>query len=126
MSNVATKNLILSQPKSGTTEVKSKPVLASEIKNYESTTVVSIEIPGVDPSTVEVHCENNLLQVTCEKGEFVHTVGPAVDTSKIKAEIQWGLLTLTVPAPVVPPSLNIKVNIHDPIKKAPSKFTKED
>lgn len=127
MSTVSTKNLILSQPKSGTApEVVSIPVLANEISHDDSCTTIKVEIPGIDPSTVEVECENNVLQVHCEKGKFTHTVSPTVDTSKIKADIQWGLLTLVIPAPPAPVAHSIKVSVHDAIKSAKSRFTSED
>jgi HSP20 family molecular chaperone IbpA len=129
MSNVATKNLILSQPKSGTTEEHSSPVLKNEISQNESSTIIKVEVPGIDPSTVDVECENNILRVNCEKGEFVYSVEPTVDTSKIKADIQWGLLTVTIPAPPAPVSRSIKVSIHDAVKAAAStktKFTSEE
>jgi HSP20 family molecular chaperone IbpA len=131
MSNVITKNLILSQPKSGVgSDVKAVPSLTSEISHDDSSTTIKVEVPGVDPSTVRVECENNILHVGCEKGSFVYSVDPTVDTSKIKADIQWGLLTLTVPAPPAPVSHSIKVSVHDTVKSAPtksvSKFTSEE
>lgn len=126
MSSVTTKNLILSQRKPTVSGVETAPALVNQISQNNSSTTIKVEIPGVDPSTVEVECENNILRVSCAKGEFVYSVEPTVDTSKIKAEIQWGLLTLTIPAPPAPSAHSIKVSIHDAIKSAKSKFTSED
>jgi len=46
-------------------------------------------------------------------------VDPTVDPAKIKADILWGMLTLSVPIPEPPVSRTIKVGIHDtaPVKK---------
>ena len=126
MSTVSAKNLILSQPKTSQTEPAPTSVLTHTLSTDDSTITIKIEIPGVDPSTVDVECEGTLLQVSCERGEFVHPLDPTIDTSEIKADIQWGLLTLTIPMPAPPVSRSIKVSVHDAVKKAPSKFTKEE
>lgn len=75
------------------------------------------EIPGVKPEDVRVSFENNILtisgtkeQVAEEKAEKVHryertygeftrtfTLPATVDASKIKAVVEQGLLTLTLP-----------------------------
>lgn len=129
MSSTTTKNIILSQPKTGSFDVKSTTViLPNTISHNEDCTVIKVEIPGVDPSTVEVSCESNTLQVQCESGSFTHSVNPTIDTSKIKADIQWGMLTLSIPVPPQPVARSIKINFHDaaPVKKPAAKFTPED
>jgi HSP20 family molecular chaperone IbpA len=128
---VFARNLTSAQPHLGTdADVKSAIPLKNEIIHNESGTTIKVEIPGVDPSTVEVDCKSNILTVSCELGEFIYSVDPTIDTLKIKADAQWGLLTVTVPSAPVPASRSIKVNIHDAVKTAPSKtpakFTKED
>lgn len=92
----------------------------------ETATVIKVEIPGVDPSTVDVQFEGNTLFIKCERGELNLPVNPTIDTSKIKADILWGMLTLTVPLPAPPEAHSIKVSVHDAVKKAPTKFTEED
>lgn len=129
MSNVATKNLILSQPKASPNEVVAVPSLKGETLVDDSSVTIKIEVPGVDPSTVNVDCENYILCVSCEKGAFTYSVKPTVDTSKIKADIKWGLLTISIPEPPAPVSRSISVNIHDSAKNSSSaktKFTSED
>ena len=93
----------------------------------EENTVIKVEIPGVDPSTVEVSCESNILQVHCERGSFTYSVDPTIDTSKIKADIQWGMLTLSIPVPPQPVARSIKINFHDaaPVKKPAAKVSEE-
>jgi HSP20 family molecular chaperone IbpA len=87
----------------------------------ETHTEVQIEIPGVDPSTVSIHCEGTVLEVSCPKGSVNVPINALSDASKIEADIQWGMLTLRVPLPPEPVSRNIKVNVVDAVKKAPHK-----
>ena len=122
MSNTLTKSLILNHPKSGQT-VESSTVLLTQTSshNEDGSIVVSVEIPGVDPSTVEVSCESNILKINCPKGEATLSVAPGTEVSEIKAEILWGLLTLVVPPAAAPSVQTIKVNLLDTVKKAPVK-----
>ena len=122
MSNTLTKSLILSHPKSGQIVENTATVLTQTTShNVDESTVVTVEIPGVDPSTVEVSCESNILKITCPKGEATLSVAPGTEVSEIKAEILWGLLTLTIPPAAVPSVQTIKVNLLDAVKKAPVK-----
>jgi HSP20 family molecular chaperone IbpA len=89
--------------------------------NEDESSVITVEIPGVDPSTVEVSCESNILKITCPRGEATLSVAPGTDISEIKAEILWGLLTLTIPPAAAPSVQTIKVNLLDAVKKAPVK-----
>ena len=122
MSNTLTKNLILNHPKSGQTVENSTVLLTqTSFHNEDGSVVVSVEIPGVDPSTVEVSCESNILKITCPKGEATLSVAPGTEVSEIKAEILWGLLTLVIPPAAAPAVQTIKVNLLDTVKKAPVK-----
>ena len=94
-------------------------------------TIVEIEVPGVDPSTIDVNCEGTSLVVSCKRGQLAIPIDPAVDTSKISADILWGMLTLTIPAPPVPVAQSIKVNVVGQTHAAKktntaSKFTSTD
>jgi HSP20 family molecular chaperone IbpA len=130
MSNAA-KNLLLSQPKSGQTDGPSVITLPHKThstvsENGASLSVTEVEIPGVDPSTVEVLAEGNNITVSCGKGYATISLPQGTDTSKADADILWGVLTLTVPLPELPAPRSIKVNIKDAVKKAPTKFTSEE
>lgn len=126
MSQVVNKSLLLSQPKSIQGEGPVIVTLPHTSTLTESATEIKVEIPGVDPSTVGVNFEDNTLFIKCERGELTLPVNPTIDTTKIKADILWGMLTLTVPLPAPPESRSIKVSVHDTVKKAPTKFTDED
>lgn len=127
MSNVLTKNLVLSQPKAGLGESgPTTPTLVHTSSSTEDSTVVKVEIPGIDPSTVEVDFVGNTLHVKCESGELTLPLNSNTETSKITAEILWGLLTLTIPTPAPPATGSIKVSIKDAVKKAPAKSTEDE
>ena len=120
MSNTSSKNILLSQSKIGQSEGSYIPALAHTSTHGETTTEVKVEIPGINPATVLVGLDNNTIHIHCAKGELTISVNPAVDTSKIKADIMWGMLTLIVPGPDPPASRSIKVSVHDaaPAKKS--------
>lgn len=126
MSNVSTKSLILSQPKVSQTETISAPTLPFTSVTFDNYTETKVEIPGVDPSEVCVDFEAGALSVECARGVLVVPLDSTVDPSKIKADIQWGMLTLTVPLPDIPASRSIKVSVHDVPKKTSTKFTVEE
>ncbi len=121
MSSTTTKNILLSQPKIGNGSESASTQLTHSVIEKDSETVVEIEIPGVDPSTVEVQCENNTLSVSCPRGQMSAPVDPTSDISKIKADIQWGLLTLRIPLPEAPQARVIKVSVHDFTEKTVQK-----
>jgi HSP20 family molecular chaperone IbpA len=123
MSSTSTRNLVLSQPKAGQGEGIQVTTLPHTSVQTATTTEVKVEVPGIDPSMISVGFESNLLQVHCDRGELTLPVGPTVDVSKIKADVIWGLLTLSIPLPEAPESRVIKVSIHDasPAKKPVAK-----
>lgn len=113
MADTNTKNIILSQSKVGQGDDTRIPTLSHTVIRNETSIEVKVEVPGVDPNSIVVGFENNQIQVQCERGSFSLSVDPTIDTSKIKADIMWGMLTLQVPLPEPPVSRSIKVNIHD-------------
>ena len=121
MASVATKSLILSQPKANQTEVNSTPVLPFSTSTSESYVETRVEIPGVDPSTVSVDFEDGAIFVRCERGVLAIPVEATVNPSKIKADILWGMLTVSVPLPDPPAPRSIKVSLHDAVKATPNK-----
>jgi HSP20 family molecular chaperone IbpA len=130
MANVSTKSLILSQPKANQTETIAAPTLPYTSATTETSTQTKVEIPGVDPSTVNVDFEGGAIFIQCERGVLTIPVDPTIDVVKIKADILWGMLTVDVPLPKPPVSRSIKVSVSDTLKHASSKnqskFTDED
>ena len=93
MSSTTTKNLLLSQPKAGQFEGVPVTYLTHSVEHKNDHTEIRVEIPGIDPSTVNVEFDNNTLHVECARGVLTLPVDLTVDTSKIKADIVWGMLT---------------------------------
>ena len=110
---------MLSQHKIGQNDEVEVLTLPHTATKTAATTEVKVEVPGIDPSTIEVGFVNNQLQIHCENGSLSIPVDPTVDTSKIKADILWGLLTIVIPLPEAPEARSIKVSIHEaaPAKK---------
>lgn len=131
MSNAA-KNLLLSQPKAGLIEGNHVMTLPHKLRTEvgekgSEITVAEIEIPGVDPSTVDVISEGSTVVISCAKGSATVPFPAGTDVGKITANIQWGVLTLTAPLPELPAPRAIKVGITEtPSKKASAKVTDED
>ena len=125
MSSTLTKNIVLSQQKAGSNgDVVTPPTLNHDVSRGEKETVLSVEIPGVDPSTVNVSCEGSILKVECPRGVLTHAVDLTTNVSNISADIQWGLLTLKIPNPPAPKTHAIKVSVHDAVKSAPASKAK--
>jgi len=127
MSNTTAKNLLLSQAKLG--QFETVPVTAPTYTTVtdETSTTIKVEVPGIDPATVGVSCSDNKLFISCERGDLAFPLDATTDFSKVSADIQWGMLTIEIPAPPSPETRSIRVNIHDaPAAKttAKPKFTK--
>lgn len=121
MSNTTTKNILLSQIKAGQGDTTYTPSLTHNTTTTDSHTEIRIEIPGVDPSTVSIQCEGTTLVVSSPTGTVTQSINVLSDSSKIEAEILWGMLTVKIPLPPEPVSRDIKVNVLDVVKKAPHK-----
>jgi HSP20 family protein len=90
---------------------------AVDIYEKDGNIVLKAELPGIDPKTVDVRVENNVLTLRGERkfeeevkkddfhrverayGTFTRsfTLPALVDTDKIKAEFKDGVLKLTIP-----------------------------
>jgi hypothetical protein len=114
MSNVSAKNIILSQSKIGIQNEGNLGVLTHRTTVEEDRIIINIEVPGVDPQEIAVHCDSTLLYVECPRGQTSISIDPGLDTGEINADVKWGLLTLQIPRRA---SRAVKVHIHDFIEK---------
>lgn len=98
MASTSAKNILLSQAKVGQIQEEGAPAqLNYHMLLEDEEMVIKVEIPGVDPSKVLVHCDASILYVDCERGTMTLPIEASLDTNDIKADIHWGLLTLRVP-----------------------------
>src|SRR6185295_3940771 len=90
---------------------------AADIYESENELVVNLDLPGVDPKTVDVHVENSVLTIRGERsfdekqnkenfhrversyGPFARsfTLSRPVDSDKISANYKAGVLSITLP-----------------------------
>jgi HSP20 family molecular chaperone IbpA len=126
MSSTTVKNICLSQIKIGQITEPREVTLTHDSTQTDTEIVVSIEVPGVDPSTIDIQCEQNTLHVSCARGTLMLPVDPTSDSSKITADIQWGMLTVRIPLPKPAPTHAIKLNVLDAAKKVAAKPTHKE
>ena len=92
------------------------PVIPMDAVRHGDRVFISFDLPGVDPERVDLTVERNVLTVTAErhagvqegdqvladerpKGAFSRRVllGETLDTSKLEAAYDHGVLTVTIP-----------------------------
>lgn len=93
-----------------------RPVLAMDAYRHGDQFVVHFDMPGVDPSTIELTVEKNVLTLSAERswqpaegdqvvvaerpqGRFSRQLflGEGLDPDRIEANCDHGVLTLTIP-----------------------------
>ena len=58
---------------------------------------VEVEVPGVEPSDVEIRMEGRSLSVSTPRGFSHFTIGQRIDPDNAEAELKNGLLRITIP-----------------------------
>ena len=103
---------------------------AVDVKENQSELRVEVELPGINPSQVEITAENGILTIRGEKeserkegeedhfhlvertyGSFIRTfqLPQGVDESKIGAEFENGVLAIRVPKAALPQPRRIEI-----------------
>lgn len=72
-------------------------ILNHHVKSEENSTIVEIEVPGVDPSEVKVRIEGRSLSVETPKGNSYITIGQRLSSEEATASLKHGLLTISIP-----------------------------
>ena len=86
----------------------------TDIKDSGDVYTVAIELPGYKKGDVKVELNDNLLTVTAEKEDKTtykntFSIKSDVDTKSIVADLEYGILTLTLPKKEVSKPRKIKV-----------------
>ena len=86
----------------------------TDIKDSGDVYTVAIELPGYKKGDVKVELNDNLLTVTAEKEDKTtykntFSIKSDVDTKSILADLEYGILTLTLPKKEVSKPRKIKV-----------------
>lgn len=100
----------------GTSSRRQPPLMAMDAYRAGDEVTVRFDLPGIDPDSIDVTVEKNQLIVSAERswqpgedvqivaserpqGSFSRTMflGDGLDTERIDADYQHGVLTLTIP-----------------------------
>jgi HSP20 family protein len=98
------------------TEQLTRTAMAMDAYRHGETFVVHFDLPGVDPSSIDLEVERNVLTISAERSwrpvdgdevvaaERTHgsfrrqlLIGDGLDTEKMHATYEHGVLTLTIP-----------------------------
>jgi hypothetical protein len=58
---------------------------------------VEVEVPGVNPEDISVKLEGRQLTVTTPRGNLMVPLGTRIDSSRAKANVKNGMLTVSIP-----------------------------
>jgi HSP20 family molecular chaperone IbpA len=67
------------------------------VLSEEDSSVVEVEVPGVEPADVKVKLEGRQLSVDTPKGSVFFSLGTRIDASNATANLKHGLLTIKIP-----------------------------
>ena len=113
-----------------------QPSFPMDAYRHGDTIVVHFDLPGVDPSSIDIEYERQTLTVTAERswrptegdqllaterihGKFERQIllGEGLDTERLKANYEQGVLTVTIPVAEKAKPRKIDVEITDSHQK---------
>jgi HSP20 family molecular chaperone IbpA len=83
--------------------------LSFTIEAIDEGVLLLVEVPGVDPESIEMEAYSGSIRIQCERGELEYPVEASLDLSKIDVSVRWGMLEVVIPRRVSRP-LKIKLN----------------
>jgi HSP20 family protein len=104
---------------------------AADLSETKEEIKLELELPGIDPQKVDISLEDGNLVIkgerkwdckkeACKKreifqGSFIRyfSIPKSVDSSKISADYDAGILTLTLPKKIEQPSKKIEIKVKD-------------
>jgi len=114
-----------------------QPSFPMDAYRHGDTIVVHFDLPGVDPSSIDIEYERQTLTVTAERswrptegdqllaterihGKFQRQIllGEGLDTERLKANYEQGVLTVTIPVAEKAKPRKIDVEITDSQQKS--------
>jgi HSP20 family molecular chaperone IbpA len=118
MSNTTTKSLLLSRQGIGQAVEGTSNALTYRTSTEDKSLLIEVEVPGVDPATIDVNFDSSILVVEAPTGTMSLAIDAALDIDDIKADIKWGLLTLRIPRRS---ARSVKINIFEGAAKVTDK-----
>jgi HSP20 family molecular chaperone IbpA len=79
------------------------------IEAIDEGVLLHVEVPGVDPESIEMEAYSDSIRIQCDRGELEYPVEASLDLSKIDVSVRWGMLEVVIPRRVSRP-LKIKLN----------------
>jgi HSP20 family protein len=114
-----------------------QPSFPMDAYRHGDTIVVHFDLPGVDPSSIDIEYERQTLTVTAERswrptegdqllaterihGKFQRQIllGEGLDTERLKANYEQGVLTVTIPVAEKAKPRKIDVELTDSHQKS--------
>ncbi len=88
----------------------------ADVTETDEHAVIKVEVPGVRPEQLAVTVEHRTLTLTIErdgKGSYTrqYTIGTKYDLTQVRAELAFGVLTLTLPKAAEAQTRTIPVNV---------------
>ena len=109
MANTSTKDMLLT--KRG---INQSNIIAGQlnfsIETIEEGVLLNVEVPGVDPETIDMEAYSDSIRIQCERGELEYPVEASLDLSKIDVLVRWGMLEVVIPRRVSRP---LKIKLMD-------------
>ena len=121
-----------------------RPSFPMDAYRHGDTVVVHFDLPGIDPASIDLEFERSSLTVSAERswrpvegdqllaaervhGKFQRTImlGDGLDTDRMHATFEHGVLTLTIPVAerAKPRKIEIKIPGQGAIESAPVEST---
>ena len=89
-----------------------------EIKEEEKEFVINVELPGIDNKDVKVEVKGKLLTIEVEKKNRMFarsfTLPPSVDSEKIEALLDKGVLTIKISKTPEKVSRKVEIKVNGP------------
>jgi len=71
--------------------------LDHRITELDDALLLSVEVPGVDPETIELEETGDTIVINCDRGVLVYPIEASLDQSKLDASVKWGMLDIHIP-----------------------------
>lgn len=68
-----------------------------QVTELDDGILLSVEVPGVDPETIDMEETGDALVISCDRGELIYPIEASLDQSQLEAAVKWGLLEIFLP-----------------------------
>lgn len=97
MSNTTRKSPILTQRGIPEGSGRVPGQLTFSVNQEDELVTLYVEVPGVDPETIDMEAFSDAIRVSCDRGEMNYPVEASLDLSKVDVSVRWGMLEIVIP-----------------------------